>query len=98
MSASPKLEALEIRSLLSPAVSSASFDYQSGPAFRYTFSADIDPATLQPEDFVLYYLTHRTTVPPSKVSVSYDASSRAATFSFTGFAGNTPRDANYQAM
>src|SRR5438874_3670226 len=91
------IEPLEIRALLAaPTITSAVFNYDGGHSFAVTFSANVG-ASVTNVDLVLYNLTDRTTVPSSKIAVSYNATNNIATFTFPGFSNGILPDANYQA-
>src|SRR5438067_2408067 len=91
------IQALEIRALLAaPAITSAVFSYDSGHSFAVTFSANVG-ASITSADLVLYNLSDRTTVPTSKLVVSYNSTNNVATFTFPGFSSGILPDANYQA-
>jgi hypothetical protein len=89
------VEPLESRTMLAASITAVTYDYQSGPVLRYTFSAPVTSVSAQ--DLVLYNLSDRTTVPPSMFSVSLSGSRTTATFAFTGFAGHQLPEGNYQA-
>jgi hypothetical protein len=62
----------------------------------YKFTNNVG-ASLTSADLLLENLTNSTTVNPSNVSVSYDAATNTATFTFPGFANGILPDANYRA-
>ena len=91
------MQPLEERVLFAaPFVTSTVFNYQTGHSFAVTFSANVG-ASIASTDLVLYNLTDRTTVPTSKIALSYNSTTNVATFTFPGFAGGILPDANYQA-
>ena len=91
------IEGLEARALLTaPFVTTTSFNYQTGHSLAVTFSANVS-ASLSNADLVVYNLTDRTTVPSSKLAISYSLATNTATFTFPGFSGGILPEANYQA-
>ncbi len=83
-----------------PAVSAASFLFDATPhRLQFTFNDDVS-GSLGTDDILLENLTTSTTIPSSDLSLSYDAATNTATFSYTGNAsgisGVLP-DGNYRA-
>jgi hypothetical protein len=74
-----------------PIVTSKQFHYQTGHSFTFTFDLDIDVASLQSSDVSVQPVSGGSPVNPT--SVTYDAPTRTATFSFT----TALPDGNYTA-
>ena len=80
-----------------PAVSGSSFDVdQPRMRARFTFTEDVG-ASLSLGDFTLVNLTTGQTVPTSDLTLAYDAATRAADITFTGFAQGILPDGRYRA-
>jgi hypothetical protein len=80
-----------------PAVSGSSFDVdQPRMRARFTFTEDVG-ASLTSGDFTLVNLTTGQTVPTSDLTLAYDAATRAADITFTGFAQGILPDGRYRA-
>jgi hypothetical protein len=79
-----------------PTVNSSSFLFATAPhRLRFTFDQDVS-ASLGTNDIVVVNLTTQQTIPSSDLSLSYDAATNTATFSYVPGNGALP-DGNYRA-
>lgn len=80
-----------------PTVLESNFLYQTAPhRLTFRFSANVS-ASLSPADLVLENLTNGTIVSQASMSVSYNAGTNTATFTFPGAQVGVLADGNYRA-
>ncbi|HWP39604.1 MAG TPA: S8 family serine peptidase, partial [Tepidisphaeraceae bacterium] len=82
---------------IAPTVAASLFEFESAQRFSITFDEDMAAGSIEAADLLLENLTDATTIPAQSIAVTYDTSSRTATFTFTGFAGGILPDGNYRA-
>lgn len=81
----------------------ASFNFDDNPAVgsltphtvTYSFSSPLDPASIQPSDFVVQNLTTGSSVSPAAMSVAYVAGETTLKITFPGLTGSILSDGRY---